>query len=56
MTESSDEPSYWFAEGYSVGCYGTRPYEPADLPGDEARAEYQRGLVAGENALTNTEG
>ncbi len=42
------EPSFWYAEGYSVGAYGTKL--PADLayltPAE--RDEYNAGLDAGE--------
>jgi hypothetical protein len=46
--ELDDEPSDEFTEGYSAGRYGTTPPTYTD-PAD--KAEFERGYVAGQNAL-----
>lgn len=49
-----DEPSYWYAEGYSAGRYGTTPLTPTELHAlsGPARADYAHGETAGRAALT----
>lgn len=53
--ECATEPSAWFADGYSVGAYGTPvPAGIADL-GPAERDEYERGVEAGRAAAGVTD-